>query len=212
MLEFCRNLAQRQPGLQWIAQMRADALDDEVAAEMAAAGCRRIYFGVESGSEAVLRRVRKGTDRESIRLGIESAKKAGIRVKTGWVFGLPGTIDEQYESVAFMRELHPHEISIHQLIPFPGTEYYAHPERYGIRIRDPKDFASFCYGGMGDNVSFDYLSQGQLIELLRVHGRCLAVRRIHQQRPGNRRNPVRFLHAAQFDVDERIPHGKTQMQ
>ena len=165
-LEFCRNLARRQPGLQWIAQMRADALDDEVAAEMAAAGCRRIYFGVESGSEAVLRRVRKGADRESIRLGIESAKKAGIRVKTGWVFGLPGTLDEQYESVAFMRELRPHEISIHQLIPFPGTEYYAHPQRHGIRIRDPKDFASFCYGGMGDNVSFDYLSQGQLIELL----------------------------------------------
>jgi radical SAM superfamily enzyme YgiQ (UPF0313 family) len=166
VLAFCRSLARRQPGLQWIAQMRADALDDEVAAAMAAAGCRRIYFGVESGSEAVLRRVRKGTDRESIRLGIESAKKAGIRVKTGWVFGLPGTLDEQYESVGFMRELRPHEISIHQLIPFPGTEYYAHPGRHGIRIRDPKDFASFCYGGMGDNVSFDYLSQGQLIELL----------------------------------------------
>ena len=172
VLEFCRALVRRRgtryagSGLQWIAQMRTDALDDEVAAEMAAAGCRRIYFGVESGSDAVLRRVRKGTDRESIRLGIESAKKAGIRVKTGWVFGLPGTIDEQYESVAFMRELRPHEISIHQLIPFPGTEYYAHPHRHGIRIRDPKDFASFCYGGMGDNVSFDYLSQGQLIELL----------------------------------------------
>ncbi len=166
VLEFCRSLAQRQPGLQWIAQMRADALDDEVAAAMAAAGCRRIYFGVESGSEAILRRVHKGTDRESIRLGIDSAKKAGIRVKTGWVFGLPGSVDEQYESVAFMRELRPHEISIHQLIPFPGTKYYAHPERHGIRIRDPKDFASFCYGGMGDNVSFDYFSQGQLIELL----------------------------------------------
>ena len=166
VLEFCRSVARRQPGLQWIAQMRADAVDAEVAAEMAAAGCRRIYFGVESGSEAVLRRVCKGTARESIRLGIESAKKAGIRVKTGWVFGLPGTLDEQYESVAFMRELRPHEISIHQLIPFPGTEYYAHPARHGIRIRDRKDFASFCYGGMGDNVSFDYLSQGQLIELL----------------------------------------------
>ena len=177
VLEFCRSLARRGArsgtryagsgaGLQWIAQMRADALDDEVAGEMAAAGCRRIYFGVESGSEAVLRRVRKGADRESMRLGIESAKKAGIRVKTGWVYGLPGTLDQQYESVAFMRELRPHEISIHQLIPFPGTEYYAHPERHGIRIRDPKDFASFCYGGMGDNVSFDYLSSGQLRELL----------------------------------------------
>ena len=172
VLEFCRAMVRRPaeggtPALEWIAQMRCDVLDDETAAAMAAAGCRRIYFGVESGSNAVLRRVRKGTDCDSIRRGIASAKKAGIRVKTGWVFGLPGTLDEQYESVAFMRELHPHEISIHQLVPFPGTEYYAHPQRYGIRIRDLKDFASFCYGGMGDNVSFDYLSQGELIELLR---------------------------------------------
>lgn len=166
VLEFCRRVARRHPGLQWIAQMRADAVDAEVAAAMAAAGCRRIYFGVESGSDAVLRRVRKGMDREAIRLGLECATSAGIRVKTGWVFGLPGTLDEQYESVAFMRELHPHEISIHQLIPFPGTEYYDHPERHGIHIRDRKDFASFCYGGLGDNIALDYLSSAQLIELL----------------------------------------------
>jgi radical SAM superfamily enzyme YgiQ (UPF0313 family) len=121
---------------------------------------------VESGSEAVLKRVRKGIDRETVRLGVRSAKEAGLRVKTGWVFGLPGTLAEQYESLAFMRELRPHEISIHQLIPFPGTQYYDRPGDFGIRIRDPKDFASFCYGGLGDNVSFDYLSHRQLVELL----------------------------------------------
>jgi radical SAM superfamily enzyme YgiQ (UPF0313 family) len=121
---------------------------------------------VESGSEAILRRVRKGIDRETIRLGIRSAAGAGLRVKTGWIFGLPGTLQEQYESLAFMRELHPHEISIHQFIPFPGTRYYQRPREYGLRIRDRKDFASFCYGGLGDNIAFDYLSRRQLVELL----------------------------------------------
>jgi radical SAM superfamily enzyme YgiQ (UPF0313 family) len=164
---FCRRLRQEQLDLQWVAQMRADAVDAEVAAAMLEAGCRRIYFGVESGSEAILRRVRKGIGKAAIRRGIESAKEAGIRVKTGWVFGLPGSIEEQYESVAFMRELRPHEISIHQFIPFPGTPYYANPAEHGIRIRDPKDFASFCYGGLSDNISFDYLPRGELEELLR---------------------------------------------
>ena len=102
----------------------------------------------------------------SIETGIQAAKKHGIRVKTGWIFGLPGTLDEQYKSISLMRRLRPHEISIHQLIPFPGTEYYNHPEAYGIRIRDRKDFKAFCYGGLGTNVSFDYLSIEQYLQLL----------------------------------------------
>ena len=102
----------------------------------------------------------------SIRTGIEAAKRHGLRVKTGWIYGLPGTLDEQYESISFMRQIRPHEISIHQLIPFPGTEYYNHPESYGIRIRDRKDFRSFCYGGLGENISFDYLSLAEYLKLL----------------------------------------------
>ena len=166
VLAFCRRLRRERLRMQWIAQMRVDTIDAEVAEAMAAADCRRIYFGIESGSDAILQRVRKGIDRESIRLGVRSAKGAGMRVKTGWVFGLPGSLEEQYESVAFMRELRPHEISIHQLVPFPGTEYYNRPAEHGVRIRDPKDFSSFCYGGLGDNVSFDYLPRRELIELL----------------------------------------------
>src|SRR5208282_3031323 len=111
-------------------------------------------------------RVNKKITTKSIRSGIQAAKKHGLRVKTGWIYGLPGTLDEQYESISLMRQLRPHEISVHQLIPFPGTEYYNRPEAYGIRIRDRKDFRSFCYGGLGTNVSFDYLSVAQYVQLL----------------------------------------------
>jgi anaerobic magnesium-protoporphyrin IX monomethyl ester cyclase len=141
-------------------------MDAEVAQAMADTGCQRVYFGVESGSDAVLRRVGKGIDRDAIRRGVDSAKRAGLRVKTGWIFGLPGSLDEQYETISFMREIRPHEISIHQLIPFPGTEYYNHPARHGLRIRDRKDFASFCYGGLSDNIAYDYLTQAELVALI----------------------------------------------
>jgi anaerobic magnesium-protoporphyrin IX monomethyl ester cyclase len=166
VLAFCRRLEREGLDMQWAVQMRADAINPQVAAAMAAAGCRRVSFGVESGSEAILRRVRKGIDRETIRLAVRSAQDAGLRVKTGWIFGLPGTLEEQYESPAFMRELRPHAISIHQFIPFPGTRYYERPAEYGVRIGDRKDFASFCYGGLSDNIVLDYLSRGQLVELL----------------------------------------------
>jgi anaerobic magnesium-protoporphyrin IX monomethyl ester cyclase len=69
--------------------------------------------------------------------------------------------------------LRPHEISIHQLIPFPGTVYYKEPERFGIRIPNPKSFESFCYGGLDGEIRFDYLSHEQLVKLLEDTGRAL---------------------------------------
>ena len=164
--QFCQACAARDLGVTWIGQMRADRVDDGIAAGMAQAGCQRIYFGVESGSEQILRAAKKGMTKDQIRRGIASAIKAGMRVKTGWIYGLPGSPDEQYESIDFMLELRPHEISIHQLIPFPGTVYYSDAARFGIRIANPKSFESFCYGGLDGDIRFDYLTHSQLVQLL----------------------------------------------
>jgi len=87
---------------------------------MAQAGCQRVYFGVESGSDLLLRNAKKGMTIAQLRRGLRAAMDAGLRVKTGWIYGLPGPLEEQYASIAAMLEIHPHEISIHQLIPFPG--------------------------------------------------------------------------------------------
>jgi radical SAM superfamily enzyme YgiQ (UPF0313 family) len=166
ILEFCRACAAREVGVKWIGQMRADRVDARVAQAMRGAGCQRIYFGVESGSDRILSEAQKGMTTEQIRRGIRAAVEAGMRVKTGWIYGLPGTLEEQYESIPFMLDLRPHEISIHQLIPFPGTIYYREPARFGIRIADPKAFECFCYGGLDGDIRFDYLSHGQLRQLL----------------------------------------------
>jgi radical SAM superfamily enzyme YgiQ (UPF0313 family) len=166
ILEFCKANAERRVGVKWIGQMRADRVDSTVAQAMRAANCQRIYFGVESGSDQILRAAQKGMTTAQIRKGIRAAADAGLRVKTGWIYGLPGSLEEQYESIPFMLDLRPHEISIHQLIPFPGTIYYTDPARFGIRIADPKDFESFCYGGLDGDIQFDYLSHSQLRQLL----------------------------------------------
>jgi radical SAM superfamily enzyme YgiQ (UPF0313 family) len=173
ILQFCRTCASRQVGVRWIGQLRADRMDQRVAEAMVNAQCQRIYFGVESGSDTILRNAKKGMTKDQIRRGIRSAMAAGLRAKTGWIYGLPGTLEEQYESIDFMLELRPHEISIHQLIPFPGTIYYKEPERFGIRISDRKAFESFCYGGLDGPIQFDYLSHNQLVRLLEDTGTAL---------------------------------------
>lgn len=166
ILQFCRAYEARALGVRWIGQLRADRVDAQVASAMRAAECQRIYFGVESGSDAILKNAHKGMTTDQIRRGVRAAMEAGLRAKTGWIYGLPGSLAEQYESIRFMLELRPHEISVHQLIPFPGTIYYTDPARFGIQIANPKSFESFCYGGLEGNIRFDYLSHAQLVKLL----------------------------------------------
>lgn len=165
ILMFCHEYKRLGLKVNWIGQMRADSIDVEIAQEMASAGCKRIYFGVESGSDDILKDTNKRLNKKQLLAGINAAKNAGIRVKTGWIYGLPGTIQQQYESIDFMIEMRPHEISIHQLIPFPGTPYYDDSEKYGINIKNKKDFESFCYGGISDNISYDYITQPELEKL-----------------------------------------------
>ena len=191
ILEFCSANARRGVGVKWIGQMRADRVDLKIAEAMRAAECQRIYFGVESGSDRILRDAKKGMTTEQIRRGIQAAKDAGLRVKTGWIYGLPGSLEEQYQSIPFMLEMRPHDISIHQLIPFPGTIYYTEPARFGIRIADPKAFESFCYGGLDGDIQFDYLSHGQLRQLLEDTAEGPGECRICQQR---RRKTGRRIH------------------
>jgi radical SAM superfamily enzyme YgiQ (UPF0313 family) len=166
ILSFCKEYNKANLNVEWVGQMRADTIDEEIAYSMANAGCKRIYFGVESGSESILKNSNKQLTKKQLLAGINHAKNAGIRVKTGWIYGLPGTLEEQYESIDFMLEMRPHEISIHQLIPFPGTPYYENPEKYGIIIKDKMNFESFCYGGISDNIQFAYMTPKQFEQLL----------------------------------------------
>jgi len=166
ILDFCKEYNEADLNVEWVGQMRADTIDEEIAEAISNAGCKRIYFGVESGSENILKTSRKKLTKQQLLNGTGYAKNAGIRVKTGWIYGLPGSIEEQYESIDFMLEMRPHEISIHQLIPFPGTPYYENPEEHGIIIKNKSNFESFCYGGISNNIQFEYMTQEQLEKLL----------------------------------------------
>ena len=164
--EFCMMYHENNLKVNWIAQARADILSKKLTQAMKAANCSRIYIGVESGSDSILNNSGKRTSTDIISSGIKNAKESGLKVKTGWIYGLPGSLKEQYKSIDLMLKARPHQISIHQLIPFPGTEYYNNPKKYGIKIKNPYDFASFSYGGLNSNFSFEYITRYELEKLI----------------------------------------------
>ncbi|MBC7130961.1 B12-binding domain-containing radical SAM protein, partial [Candidatus Bathyarchaeota archaeon] len=66
-LEFCRLLKARGIELEWACDTRVDLVSKELLKEMKKAGCKTIWFGVESGSPRILEKLNKGVTIEQIK-------------------------------------------------------------------------------------------------------------------------------------------------
>jgi len=115
------------------------------------AGCREIAFGVESGSQEVLNKVRKGTKVERNKKVIKMAKKAGLIVKTYLMVGCPGETWETVEETRkFVSEVKPHQWTLFNFTPIPGCDIFKNPSKYGIILKT-KDWRAY-FNIAGKNV------------------------------------------------------------
>lgn len=160
--DFCAGLHRLSRRPEWLCQCRTDIFNEEIADALVDAGCKIVNFGIEAGSQEILNRAEKRIPVNLTPKAINIASERNLIIRTNWIFGLPGSLDEQLESLYLMQKLPPHQISIHQFIPFPGTDYYDNPQKYGIKIKNPKDFSGFVYGGINRNIEYDYLSISEL--------------------------------------------------
>jgi anaerobic magnesium-protoporphyrin IX monomethyl ester cyclase len=123
--DLCNAIIRDGIKMRWSCNSRVDFVDEEQLRLMRKAGCFMIAWGLESGSEAVLKRARKGTTVKRIEETIAASHRAGIKNWGYFIIGLPG------ESVASIRETIdlskriPVDIGLfHIATPYPGTPFY----------------------------------------------------------------------------------------
>ncbi|MHC4846219.1 MAG: B12-binding domain-containing radical SAM protein [Planctomycetota bacterium] len=111
----------------WSCNARVDGLKREHFELMAASGCLKIDFGVESGSERILEMNKKLVTRDRVVYVFDEAKRAGI-LRTAYLM-LGSHVDETPEEVeqtaALAREIAPDYITFTIACPYPGTESWA---------------------------------------------------------------------------------------
>lgn len=132
--DICDSIADL--GLRWTALSRVDTVDEPLLAAMARSGCIEVKFGVESGSERLLRAMRKNTTRAEIERAVDAAVRVGIEAKAFIIHGYPG------ENTATTRETMDlldrlgdrlSRISLFRFVPLPGTQVYAAAVSTGLR-------------------------------------------------------------------------------
>ena len=125
--EFCRRV---EPlGLTWSCLSRANGIDAVTAGMMRASGCRRVYLGLESGSQATLDLMRKQTTVEQGVRAVNVYGEAGIEVAAFFIVGYPGeTAVDIEETFALALSLPLAEVSFNVPMPLPGSRLW---ERLG---------------------------------------------------------------------------------
>ena len=105
--ELCDLLVEADLDFQWQAQMtiRKD-MSPEVFRKMKASGCHMIHWGLESGSDTVLKMMRKGYGIGLAKTVIAAAHEADLQQNVNLIVGYPGETEEHLqETMEFMEVL-----------------------------------------------------------------------------------------------------------
>lgn len=121
--DFCGRLMSSGLNLKWGCQARVNTVNEETLTLMKKAGLVQLDFGVESGSDRVLKALKKDSSEDTIRNAFRIAKKVGVRTLATFIFGSPEETREDVEKTfALAKEINPNFVSSFFLTPFPGTE------------------------------------------------------------------------------------------
>ena len=123
--EFCEVVKRRGLQFNWECLSRVDTLDYEMALEMKAAGCEQVFFGLESGSDRILKIMNKSTTADRGRKAVEAANIAGLKTGAFFIIGYPGDDDDtMIETFSFASKLPLDYLSFTLPYPIPGTGLY----------------------------------------------------------------------------------------
>ena len=128
--QFCQTIIERRLDFTWQlpSGTRSEAIDAEIAPLLYAAGCRNLSYAPESGSPAVLERIKKRIQPERMLESMSASVASGINIKCNIMLGFPGeTWREVAESLRFIAKMAwagAHDLSIWAFSPYPGSELF----------------------------------------------------------------------------------------
>jgi anaerobic magnesium-protoporphyrin IX monomethyl ester cyclase len=121
----CNEIVSRRLDASWECLCRADIMNREIALKMKKAGCVRVFFGLESGSDHMLRAMNKRLTVEQARRAVETVKSVEIKAGAFFILGYPGeTNDTMLDTLRFAASLPLDYFSFTVPYPLPGTRLY----------------------------------------------------------------------------------------
>jgi len=167
-LDVCDEIIKRGLNFIWDIRARVDTVDVEVLKKLKQAGCIRIHFGVEAGTEKILRVLNKGINLDQAEIAFKEARKVGIERLGYFMIGSPTeTKGDINKTIEFAKKINPDYVSITILTPYPATKIYQMALEQGVVKKDYwREFAKKPEKGVVTQYWEKELTKKELFELL----------------------------------------------
>ena len=123
--DVCRIAIENKLDIGFDIRARVDTIDEEMLILLKKAGCRGIHYGIEAGTEKILKVLNKGISLDRAKEVFDLTKKYKMQTLAYFMIGAPTeTIDDINETFRVARWLKPDFLHMTILTPFPGTPIY----------------------------------------------------------------------------------------
>lgn len=135
-LQIAKSIKALHLDCTWSCTGRIETLSEELIKGLSNAGCKGIFFGVESGSEKVLKQLGRHYTPDGVYHTYLNCLKYGIRPYFSFIIGLPFENTDDLElTYRLIEKLEGVENGVHILTPLPGTPILNEAQKYGLKIR-----------------------------------------------------------------------------
>ena len=149
--DFSKALINSGMNLKWGCTARYDNLDRQLLGLMKRAGCYGLYFGLESGSDRMLKMIDKKTTVKQILSVSNMAHDIGITCVTSVMVGLPDETKEDVEAtLRLMSQVKTDIFDVNSFVPLPGSRLY---DDYDGRRKRPCRLADDGYKSLDNHFS-----------------------------------------------------------
>ncbi len=142
--KICAGINEKGITIEWGCEGRVDSVCQHIFPAMAKAHCRTLMFGIESGSQKILNRLKKDQTLEEIETAVKTAKKSGIKIVHGFcVVGSPDeTVEDIRATMKFAARLPLDTFGFNRLCVYRGTPLWREYIQRGL-VDDAKDWFKY---------------------------------------------------------------------
>lgn len=125
VFDICKEIRDRKIDIAWDVRSRVDTVNKDLIFSLANAGCKKIHFGIESGSQRILDILKKEITLQNIKDAFKWSKQAKLETLAYLMLGNPTeTKQDIMESIKFAKSLKPDYLHIAITTPYPSTKLY----------------------------------------------------------------------------------------
>ena len=127
---LCKYILESNVKINWSCMSNLSNLTEDIIDIMARSGCIGIKFGVESGSNKLLKYIGKPVDLKRVKEIVRYCSKQGIKTHATFCLGfLEETKEDIKETQRFINRLVSDSIQVSIVTPYPGTDLFAEVEK-----------------------------------------------------------------------------------